>query len=67
MKRGPNPLHGYTVANGDRTLCGLNPTRKRRVLVPAETDKLLIDVNPCFECAYVAKQTASEHRVEVLS
>lgn len=66
MRRGPNPLHGYTV-NGERTLCGRNALRKRRVLIPAEAEKLLNDVNPCFECAYVAKQTASEHRAEVLS
>lgn len=57
MRRGPNPMHGYTVANGFRTLCGVNATRKRRVLIPAESEKLLTDRNPCFECTYVAKQT----------
>ena len=67
MSRGPNPMHGYTVLNGERTLCGRNAIKKRRVLVPAETDKLVSDVNPCFECAYVAKQTASENRAEVVS
>lgn len=60
-------MHGYTVQNHVRTLCGRNAIQKRRVLIPAETDKLLNDVNPCFECAYVAKQAAGEHKVEVLS
>ena len=55
MRRGPNPLHGYTVV-GERLLCGVNATRKRRVLIPDEITKLLLDRNPCFECVSVAKQ-----------